>query len=167
MTEEVITLNNKKEEVTTQISKEDIPILALAYDNQVKAVMNHNELAFKVFSWSTTLILATVGYILSQNKNFDFSERTLISIAIIILSIMTFWWQRQNYVETVEHGQCMETLHKIFHLTEAGYFGIKEPVFSRKFHAANAAARARLGVSPYNIVLLAMTIVGLIVLWRF
>jgi hypothetical protein len=144
----------------------EMNILTLAYKEQIEAVVGHNDLAFKIFSWSTTLLLAAIGYVLSQSASLDVLERILLTAAIIAVCSITFWWQRRNFLETVEHGQNIERLHGILHLTDPGYFGIKGPVFDQGGHAARSASRARFGVSPHNLVLMAITAIVLLVLWK-
>ncbi|MDZ7302316.1 MAG: hypothetical protein ONB44_09250 [candidate division KSB1 bacterium] len=141
-----------------------LEILLLAYEKQIDAIINHNELSFKVFSWSTTLLLALVGYVMTQNPNLRILDRLLLSIATLVLFSMTFWWQKQNFVETTEHGQNVEKLHQILHLTEPDYF-VNGPVLEREIHMALAKSRAKSGLSPYNLILLVMTIVALSALW--
>jgi len=142
-----------------------LEILSLAYEKQIDAIISHNDLAFKVFSWATTLLLALIGYSMSQNPNLGIPDRVLLTSAVLLLFSTTFWWQRQNFLETAEHGQNVENLHRIFHLTGLGYFGSEEPALVREIHMARAKSRAKFGLSHYNLTLLIMTMITMLVLW--
>ena len=142
----------------------DFDVLKLAYEKQIQATIFHHDLAYKIFSWSNTILLAILGFSLSQNAKLDFQDRIFLTCAVLILFIVVFVWQSRNRLESIEHAQNVARIDELFHLKTPGYFG-EEPII-KKWHSRLPKWRARLGIIHYNIAVFAMTLVVILALWR-
>ena len=55
---------NRILELTDESTK--VEVLKLAYEKQLEAALFHHELAYKIFSWANTILLAILGFTLTQ-----------------------------------------------------------------------------------------------------
>ena len=137
----------------------------MAYEKQLEAAIFHHDIAYKIFSWSNTLLLAVLGFVLSQRNTLNTADRLFLTSAVLVLFIVVFLWQSRNRIETIEHAENVARIDGLFHLSEHGYFGGGEPII-KKWHSNLPKWRAKVGVIHYNIAVLAMTIIVIIALWR-
>ena len=149
------------EEVAAQNDEDRFKILVLAHKRQCEAIDYHNDLAFKIFSWSTTWLLAITGYILSQSA-LDIQDIIFLVAAVIVSSAVSLWWQYTNKQQISDHAENLTRLNEIFHLREPGYFH-KEPIYGTELHARAPGWRAHLA---YHLVMgmVAITNLGLLLL---
>lgn len=139
-------------------------ILKLAYEKQLEAAIFHLELANKIFSWSNAILLAILGFVLSQRTTLMIQDRLFLTSAVLILFMVVFLWQNRNRIETIEHAANVARIDGLFHLNEPGYFGGEEPII-KKWHSNLPKWRAQIGIIHYNIAVLAMTAIVIIALW--
>jgi hypothetical protein len=148
------------EEVAAQIDENRFEILTLAHKRQCEAIDYHNDLAFKIFSWSTTWLLAIAGYILSQSAQLDIQGCVFLITVVIGLFAVSFWWQHTNKLQIRDHAENLTRLNEIFHLREPGYFDM-EPIYGKELHTHAPAWGVHLA---YHLALMIATITNLGVL---
>jgi len=144
----------------------DLDPLSLAYQQMNEAVIHHRNLAYNIFSWSTTLLLAFVGFALSQGKALSGQDRLFLTFAVGILFVVVYVWQVRNGLETKDHQESIARIDKLLHLTEPGYFGSKEPIYGLERHEKLPIWRLRFGFFYYNFALVAMTLIVVVAIWR-
>lgn len=152
-------------ETTANNETMNFSILKLAYEKQIQATIFHHDLAYKIFSWSNTILLAILGFSLSQSNTLTASDRVFLTCAVLILFLVVFIWQSRNRLESIEHAQNVARIDELFHLNTPGYFGGENAVIQR-WHSTVPKWRAQFGIVHYNIAVCAMTIVVILALWR-
>ena len=148
-------------------SNEALQIIILAYETQNDLVKYHCDLAFKIFTWYTTVLLATLGYSISRLGPLEKHSRLLVSIALFLVSGMVYLWQRKNRLQAIEHAQNVKRIDKLFHFTELGYYSKEGALITTERHVNEPEWCSRYSFSPYNLVLAAITVVVLLVLIFF
>jgi len=144
------------EEPAAQRDENRFEILTLAHQRQCEAIDYHNDLAFKIFSWSTTWLLAITGYILSQST-IDFPDCMFLAVAMVMSSAVSLWWQYKNKQHISDHAENLARLNEIFHLREPGYFH-EEPIYGTELHTRASAWQVHFA---YHLVLVIVTTINL------
>lgn len=94
----------------------DFSILDLAYGRQVQAKIHHHTLAYHIFSWSSTILLAMLGFAVSQGQHFCTQDRWFLTCAVLVLALVVVIWQRRNHIEAQEHADNVTRIETLLRL---------------------------------------------------
>jgi len=131
------------EKVAAQIEQKSFEILALAHKRQCEAIDYHNDLAFKIFSWSTTWLLAVTGYAISESDKLDGRARIFLAFAVIMLLVASLLWQDRNRRHTADHAGNLNTLNELLHLRTLGYYHEEKAILEQELHTSPPAWEVR------------------------
>jgi len=131
------------EKVAAQDDPHRFEILTLAHKRQCEAIDYHNDLAFKIFSWSTTWLLAIAGYAISESDKLDGRARIFLAFAVIILLVASLLWQDRNRRHTTDHAGNLKTLNELLHLRTPGYFHPEKAILEQELHTSPPAWEVR------------------------
>jgi len=149
---------NDTAKIDELISKPDV--LKLAYDTQVKWVDYHNELTHRIFSWSTSLLLAIITLLAALGPKISDIHRWILTIAILIVTAFVYNWQRTNGAEKKEHIDNLCFIDDLFHLREPGYYGGSRGVYEKIRHAEKF-----LDLNAFHITLFLLAVLTLAMIW--
>jgi hypothetical protein len=109
-------------------------------------VMQRNELATrrdeetKVFTWSSTILLAIIGALLVANQSenivwapYGVFGKTMASIAIAALVFFSVIWQNRHHHYHVEGARVIVRIERLLHYFEKGFFDANEALFPEKW----------------------------------
>ncbi|GAK54775.1 hypothetical protein U27_01605 [Candidatus Vecturithrix granuli] len=154
----------KSSEIPT-LDPAKLDILKLAYEMQEKSVMYHNELAFKIFSWSTTLLFALITLLTTLSKNLTDIHQWTLTIAVVVLTSFLYNWQRHNRLEKREHIANLSFMDQLFHFRDHGYYGGDRSIYEDIWHAEEPVGQARLGFHAFNITMVLLAVLTLVMIW--
>lgn len=142
-----------------------LEILKLAYDTQLQAMVYHLNYGFKLFSWSTTVQLGMIVFLLTYGSGLNFAKGLLFSSAILVFTIFIFIWQRNNRIEGRDHAESLSFISEKLYLKEKNAFGKGRAVFEKEWHIEECIRRDQFGFNYYNIVLVLFSLMILVTIW--
>lgn len=111
-----------------QNTSEKIELLKFFYEDRIGEVIFLRERQEKIFAWSSNIFMALIGalLIIEPSKSpvwaFTVQSKVVASIAIVFLIIFSVRWQQRTRQWHNESGQVIQSMQKLLHCYEKGYF---------------------------------------------
>ena len=88
------------------------------------------EMQYRIFTWSSTILLATIGAFLNPSLRPDFKAygvwgQIVPSLAIGVLVVYSIWWQILNRRWHWENGAVIQRIDHLLHYYDKEYFDPK------------------------------------------
>lgn len=116
--------------------KDRIDILKHAEAMQRNELATRRDEETKVFTWSSTILLAIIGALLVANKSdnivwapYGAFGKTAASMAIAILVFFSITWQHRHHQYYVEGARVIVRIEKLLHYFDKGFFDSSEALF--------------------------------------
>lgn len=109
-------------------SSDKIELLRFLYEDRIGEVKFLRERQEKIFAWSSNIFMALIGALLIIEPSkapvwaFTVQSKFVASLAIIVLIIFSMRWQQRTRRWHNESGQVIQSMQRLFHCYEKGYF---------------------------------------------
>ena len=156
------TTNNDLDEIKVDILKH-------AYTSEAEWIRERREREYQIFAWINSVFMLIIGALIvvnPTNRNvLDIFDKTVLSLAVILLGAASYIWQRRSRNQVVADARILSRILDNLRLREAGYFG-KEPVFPLLEKKTDRDTwRRKVGLTLYNGTTVLMAMLTCVVIW--
>lgn len=119
--------------------KDKVDILKHAEEMQRNELASRREEERKVFTWSSTILLAVIGALLVARQSeivwepYGIWGKTVASIAIAALVFFSITWQNKHHRYYVEGAKVIVRIERLLHYFEKGFFDSNEALFPEEW----------------------------------
>jgi hypothetical protein len=110
-------------------TKTKVDILKFMLENQLNEVNFRREREYRIFTWSSSILLALIGGLLIYRQesglllnSYGLIGRVIVSATVILLVFFSIAWQNRNNKYRGQNAQTISHISKLLHCYDEGFY---------------------------------------------